>query len=447
MMSLFVGFFRSVIQSACLIIVVCSSLLAGESWSQFRGPSGDGHASQAKIPLSWSERENVTWKVPVIGQGYSSPVILGNQIWMTTAIAEKLTPEQEEARLAKLTTNSRGIQMGGALTLKAIAFDVRTGKMIHEVDCFHFKETGPKHLTNSFASPTPVIEKGRIYCHFGEYGICCVDTEKGEVAWRNQEFKINHQNGPGASPVMWDDLVIVHYDGIDHQFIAAFRKSDGTVAWKTKRSGVMHETPAFRKAYCTPVITKANGKPLLISPASDWVYGYDPATGKEIWKAGYGKLGFSTVSKPVIGNGMAYFCTGFLRSRLVAIRYDGTGDVTQSHMVWHSDRQIPQMPSLTLLGKELYFVNDKGIGMSIDAITGEQIWQERFQGKYSASALYASGHLYFLSEQGTTTVIKPGKEVNVVAENKLDAGCKASPAVQGDALFLRTMTHLYRIEK
>lgn len=439
--------FRIVLPGLGMALLLCSQLAAQESWPQFRGPSGNGHASHAKIPLTWSETENITWKVPVLGEGYSSPVILGNQLWLTTAVVGKLTAEQEEAQIAKIKTGTRGIQIAGPLTLKAIAFDVLTGKLLHEIDCFQYDLTGPKHTTNSFASPTPVIEKGRIYCHFGEYGICCVDTIKGEIAWRNQEFKINHQNGPGASPVLWGDLVIVHYDGIDQQFIAAYRKADGKVAWKIKRSGELSETPEFQKSYSTPVITKVNGKPLLISPAANWVYGYDPATGKEIWKAGYGKLGFSTVPKPVIGNGMVYICTSFLKSRLVAVKYDGTGDVTESHVVWHSDRQVPQKPSLMLLGKEIFFVNDKGIGMSLDAMTGETIWQERLEGKYSASPLYASGHVYFFSDEGKTTVIKPGKELNIVAENHLDSGFRASPAVQGDTLFLRTTTHLYRIEK
>ncbi|MBL4886272.1 MAG: PQQ-binding-like beta-propeller repeat protein [Planctomycetaceae bacterium] len=441
------GFFRTWIHCVVVLVASSSQLLSEEAWPQFRGPLGNGHAPQSNIPLTWSETENITWKIPVIGEGFSSPVISGNKIWLTTAVVAELTPEQEEAQLAELEADPEAPKLGGQMTLKAIAFDVQSGNILHEIDCFDIKRTSPKHATNSYASPTPVIEKGRIYCHFGEYGICCIDTDQGKIAWKSQEFKINHSNGPGASPVLWKDLVVVHFDGIDQQFIAAFRKGDGTVAWNTKRSGVMHENPETQKAYCTPVITNVNGKDLLISPAADWVYGYDPATGKELWKASYGMLGFSTVPKPVIGNGLVYVCTSFMKSRLLAIKYDGTGDVTESHIAWHSDRQIPKKPSLMLIGTELYFVNDIGIGISLDAMTGEQIWQERFQGKYSASSLFASGHIYFFNEEGSTTVVKPGNELNIVAENKLDAGCKASPAVQGDALFLRTTTHLYRIEK
>ncbi len=438
--------FRLLACCSTVVAFVALPSLGQESWPQFRGPLGNGHAPDAKIPLNWSESEHVTWKVPVLGEGYSSPVIYGNQLWLTTAIVEKLSEQEQEARLEKVEFSTRGLQVSGALTLKAIAFDIHSGKQLFEVDLFHYDETSPKHVTNSYASPTPVIEKGRVYCHFGEYGICCVETTTGKVLWRNQELKINHQNGPGASPVMWNDLIIVHYDGIDDQFIAAFNKSDGKIAWKTVRTGKTADLPPYKKAYCTPTITEVKGRALLISPAADWVYGYDPETGKELWKVSYGKLGFSTVSKPVIGNGMVYICTGFIRSRLVALKFEETGQPSDSDIVWHSDRQVPQKPSLLLLGKEHYFVNDKGIGMCLDAVTGEQIWQERFEGKYSASPIYASGHIYFFNEQGKTTVIKPGKEFKVVAENYLDSGMKASAAVVENALFLRTTSHLYRIE-
>ncbi len=447
MMGLFMKF-RSLF--ACVFgasLFLVSAAQGQESWPQFRGPLGNGHAPQAAIPLTWSENENVTWKVPVSGEGFSSPVIYGNQLWVTTSFVEELSEEEQQARLEKIEFFTKGVQVSGALTLKALAFDIQTGKQIHEVDLFQYDQANPKHITNSYASPTAVIEKGRVYCHFGEYGICCVDTSTGQVLWKNQELKIDHQNGPGASPVMWGDFVIVHYDGIDHQFIAAFNKKDGKIAWKRTRSGKLKDLPPYKKAYCTPVITEANGKPLLISPAADWVYGYDPKTGEELWKVNYGKLGFSTVCKPVIENGIVYICTGFIKSRLVALKFDREGNVSESDIIWHSDRQIPQKPSLLLLDQKIYFVNDKGIGICLDATTGESIWQERFEGKYSASPIYASGHIFFFNEEGKTTVIKPGDELKIVAENQLDSGFQASPALTADALFLRTTTHLYRIEK
>ncbi|MBV11630.1 PQQ-binding-like beta-propeller repeat protein [Rubinisphaera sp.] len=417
---------------------------AADEWPQFRGPDGNGHAENAELPTHWSETENVRWKVPVAGEGFSSPVISGNQIWLTTAIVEPLSAEEEEAKLAQLA-NPRGIQFGGPLTLKAIAYDVATGKMLHDVVCFQFPGANPKHATNSYASPTPVISEGRLYCHFGDYGTCCIDAESGELLWQNQELHVDHQNGPGSSPVLWNDLLIIHFDGIDFQFLAAMNKDDGRVVWKTDRSGEMNPKPEMKKAYGTPTIQAVNGKDQIISPAANWVYGYDPATGKELWKAGYGQLGFSTVPKPVVGNGMAYVCTSFMQSRLVAVKYDGTGDVTESHVVWTADRQIPKTPSLLLVENDLFFVGDAGIATMLDAKTGDQVWQERFPGQYSASPLLANGNIYVSNKEGVTTVFKSGKTFELVAENTLDTGCMGSAAVKGNELFMRTTTHLYCI--
>ncbi|MCA8984320.1 MAG: PQQ-binding-like beta-propeller repeat protein [Planctomycetaceae bacterium] len=430
-----------------LMCVFPLALPAAEEWSQFRGPTGEGHApTTARLPLTWSETENIKWKVAVPGEGYSSPVISGNQLWLTTAIVAQLSEEEEAEKLAKLTTNPRGIKFGGALTLRALCFDVRHGELLHDVTCFQYPAANPKHATNTYASPTPVIHEGKVLCHFGEYGTCGIDAATGTVLWRNQEFRIDHQNGPGSSPVVWGNLLIVHFDGTDKQFVAAYDLETGAVAWQTPRTAVMPERPEFKKAYCTPLILTVNGQDQLISPASDWVYAYEPATGKEIWRANYGQLGFSTVPRPVSGHGMVYVCTSFMKSRLLAVKYDGQGDVTASHVVWHSDRQVPQKPSLILVGQELYFTSDGGIATCLDALTGEQIWQERLRGQYSASPLHASGRIYLFNHEGQCTVLKPGRQVEILAENVLDAGAMASPAVLGNALFVRTTTHLYRIE-
>lgn len=418
-----------------------------DDWTEFRGPGGQGHAPDAKLPLNWSEEQNVTWKVPVPGEGHSSPVISGNQLWLTTADVQPLSEEEEEAKLAELKTNPRGIRFGGALKLRAICFDTQTGNVLHEVECFEYPSANPKHATNSYASPTPVIHDGKVFCHFGEYGTCAIDCASGQVVWRSQEFQIDHQNGPGSSPIVWQNLVIVHYDGIDRQFLVAYKAESGEVAWKRPREGEMSERPEFKKAYCTPVVVEVNGQDQLISPAADWVYSYDPATGKEIWRSRYGQLGFSTVPRPVVGHGMVYICTSFVKSRLLAIRYDGQGDVSDTHVAWYTDRQVPQKPSLMLVGQELFFVSDGGIATCVDALTGEQRWQERFRGQYSASPLYANGRIYWFNHEGQTTVIAPSRELKPLAENVLASAIFATPAVQGDALFIRTETHLYRIEE
>jgi len=438
--------------SLCLTLALFASLMvsarlhAAEDWPQWRGPAGDGHAPNAKIPTTWDEQTNIRWKVPVEGEGFSSPVIADGKLWLTTALVEALSPEEEEAKLAELKTNPRGIKFGGPLTLKAQAFDVDSGKLLHDVVCFEFPSANPKHATNSYASPTPVIAGNRLFCHFGDYGTCCVDVDSGKLIWTNQELHVDHQNGPGSSPVVWKDLVIMHYDGIDAQYIAALNADDGTLAWKTPRSGELDPKPEFQKAYCTPSIHEIDGKEQLVSPGANWLYGYDPATGKELWKASYGQLGFSTVPRPVFGKGMAFICTSFLQSRLVAVKTGGaSGDISETHVAWTADRQIPKKPGILFVDDNLYFVSDSGIASTLRAETGEEVWQERFPGQYSASPLYANGSIYVFNQEGITMVYKPGDTFELVSENPIDEGCMATPAISGDRLFVRTMSHLYCI--
>lgn len=421
-------------------------LMAEDEWPQFRGPKGDGHSSAVGLPLKWSEAENIVWKTAIPGSGHSSPVISGNQIWLTTAIINPLSEDEQKRRLEKVS-NPDGLEIAGGVSLRAICVDRETGEIVKNIPLFDVESPGPIHSLNSYASPTPVIEAGKVYCHFGTYGTACIDAKSGEIVWRDSSLKIDHQNGPGESPILWKNLLIANYDGIDTQFVAARDKQTGEVVWQSKRSGKLPDKPDFQKAYSTPHVIEENGKAQLISPGSDWVYSYDPATGHELWRANYGQLGFSTVPRPVVGHGMVYIITSFMQSRLLAVKYDGQGDVTATHIVWKSDRQVPKKPSALLVGEELYLVNDNGVGTCMDALTGDIHWTERLAGQYSASPLFADGRVYIFSQEGKTLVIEPGTKYKPLAENQLDAGFMASPAIAGKALYLRTETHLYRVEE
>ncbi len=435
-----------------IVLTVASSAsltqtgIADDEWPQFRGPEGQGRTEITGLPLTWSETENVVWKTPLPGEGHSSPVISGNQIWVTSAIAEKLSDEEMQKRLATIK-NPQSLQLAGAMQLQAICVNRDSGKILHAVTLFTISAPEPKHALNSYASPTPVITGNRVICHFGTYGTACVNRETGEVLWRNDALKLEHQNGPGSSPVVWEDLAIVHLDGTNTQSIVALKLQNGEVAWQTMRSGQMDPTPELQKAYCTPLLVRTADRPLLISPAANWVYGYDPRDGREIWKASYGQLGFSTVPRPVISGDKVYVATSYMQSRLLAVRFDGAGDVTSSHIAWTSDKQIPQKPSMIAREGRLYFVSDKGIARCLDAATGEEKWFDRLPGDYSASPLSAEDRLYFFNQDGICTVLKTGDAFEKLAENKLDAGYMASPAVAGKALFLRTATALYRLEQ
>lgn len=432
---------------SCVLIAVswtAGDLAAGDTWREFRGPGGQGHSDARHPPVRWSETENVAWKVAVPGHGHSSPVIADGIIWLTTAIETPLSDAEREARLAKIK-NSRGLEIVGNLSLRVQAYELKTGKQLRDVELFSVSEPGPIHTLNSYASPTPVLGENHVYCHFGTYGTACVETSTGQVVWKNSSLQVDHQNGPGSSPILYGELLIAHYDGIDQQFVAALNCADGTVAWSVKRSGKMDEKPEFQKAYCTPTLVEAAGRTLLVSPGADWVYAYDPQTGAEIWRAHYGQLGFSTVPRPVFGHGMVYVCTSYLQSRMLAVRYDGKGDISESHVAWVNDSQIPQKPSVLLVDQLIYLVSDGGVATCLDALTGDQVWRARMGGKYSASPLFAGGHIYFFSQEGKVTVLKPGSTYEVVATNELSGGFMASPAVVGDSMILRTDTHLYHI--
>jgi outer membrane protein assembly factor BamB len=427
-------------------VVLSQTAFSADEWPQFRGPDGQGHAVSADLPITWSEEKNVAWKTLLPGEGHSSPVITDDQIWLTTAIAAVLSEEEEKARLQKIK-DPGGLKLAGALTLQAVLVSRVSGRIEKQIPLFEVAEPEPKHSLNSYASPTPVIAGDLVYFHFGTYGTACVNRKTSELIWKVSNVNVDHQNGPGSSPVVWEDLLIVHFDGIDEQFLAAFNRHTGDVQWKTKRSGEMNPKPELQKAYCTPLVVEANGRPLVISPAANWVYAYDARDGKEIWKASYGQLGFSTVPRPVYENGVVYLSTSYMQPRLVAVDVSGEGDVTASHVRWTSDRQAPRKPSMLIVKGHLYTVTDNGVAACLKAEDHSEVWKLRLTGDFSASPLYAAGRLYFFGQDGATTVVEEGAELKELAKNTLADGCMASPAVAGDALFVRTETALYRIEQ
>jgi predicted neuraminidase/outer membrane protein assembly factor BamB len=387
-----------------------SIVTPAQDWPEFRGPTGQGHADEREIPLTWSETQNVKWKVAIPGSGWSSPAIRGDRIWLTTATEE-------------------------GKSLRAISIDRDTGALLHNIEVFRLKSAGNLNSKNSLASPTPVIEGGRVYLHFGAHGTACI-TESGEIVWKTRLDYDNGQHGPGGSPVIYDNLLIVSCDGQDIQFVAALDKMTGKVRWKKLRQGY--------QAYTTPLIVRLPAGDQVISPGALRAIAYDPRTGKELWQVRYGD-GFSNVPRPVYGHGLVYICTGFQQPSLLAVRLDGRGDVTKSHIAWSLNRGVPLTPSPLLVGQELYMVSDNGIASCVDAKSGKEHWRARLGGNHSASPIYADGRIYFLSEEGQSVVIAPGKEFGVLATNQLDGPTLASMAVSNGSIFIRSQTHLYRL--
>ena len=423
-------------------LAALSTTLSAAEWPEWRGPGAQGHAPGTGLPASWSETKNVAWKAELPGRAWSSPVIEGKQIWMTTAI-ETPASKEDTARRLKANTGDQALTLLAKVELRALCVDRDTGKLTQNILLLSLNEPQWVHALNSYASGTPVIEDGKLYCHFGALGNACLDTRTGKVLWTNTELVVMHENGPGSTPVLWKNLLVFHLDGSDQQFIAALDKRTGKLAWRTPRSGDMNANPQLKKSYGTPLILTLNGKEQIISPASDWIYGYDEQ-GKELWRVKYGLLGFSLTPRPVVGHGMIYMSTGFMKAQILALKYQG---LAKPEIAWRYEKGAPTMPSPLLVGEELYFVNDGGILTCVDAKTGTEHYRERLGGNYSSSPTFADGKIYVHNREGLTTVVKPGKKFEVIEKNQLPGKIFASLAAAGNALFLRTDTALYRLEE
>lgn len=440
----------NVLAAAAVLVLGALNASAADSWPEFRGPTGQGHAAAtAKLPAEWSETKNVQWKTPLPGKGWSSPVAADGVIWLTAAIDTPLNEEQKKEKLKK-NTGDQPLNAAGHVDLFVLGIDQQSGKLLHQVKVLAVDDPQWIHTLNSYASPTPVLENGKLYCHFGALGNVCFDTNSLQNVWTNDELQIMHENGPGSTPVIWGGLMIFHCDGSDVQYIAALDKATGKLAWKTPRSGEMHNNPQLKKAYGTPLIVRqtegTNSREILLSPAANWLYAYDPATGRELWKLNYGTLGFSIVPRPVMGDGLLYMCTTYMKSELLAIKLPSLGDAeAEPTIAWRHKKSVPNIPSPLLVGDEIYIVHDNGVATCLDAATGKELWTERLGGKYCSSPLYADGKIYLSSREGQTLVLKPGKKFEKLATNTLDGEIMASSMVLDNSLFIRTDKALYRI--
>jgi outer membrane protein assembly factor BamB len=386
------------------------AILLAQDWPEFRGPTGQGLATAHGLPQVWDETTNLLWKVPIPGRGWSSPVIQGDEIWVTTAVEE-----------------DRG------QSLRAICLHRKTGAIVRTIEAFRTRPAEAINQKNSFASPTPVLDGNQVSLHFGAYGTACI-TKSGKIVWQTKLAYDNGQHGPGGSPVIYDDLLIVSCDGRDVQYVVALDKQTGKVRWKQNRPGY--------QAYSTPLVVRLPGGDQVISPGALRAVAYDPRNGKELWYVRYAD-GFSNVPRPVFGNGLAYICTGFQQPSLLAVRVDGHGDVTGSHVEWTLSRGVPLTPSPLLVGEELYMISDNGIASCVDSRSGREYWRERLSGNFSASPIFAEGRIYFLNEEGECTVVAPERRFCVLATNHLDGRTLASMAVSENSIFVRTATHLY----
>jgi outer membrane protein assembly factor BamB len=429
--------------------LICTALVchilpchAESTWPEFRGPSGQGISTEKNLPLTWSESENIRWKTPIEGAGWSSPVVTDGKIWLTTATVIQAS---EEERAAKVVGQQMPDQMllAKKVTLWAVEVDLASGSVLRSIKLLEVNDPQLIHSLNSHASPTPILNGSRLYCHFGDYGTVCLDTASEKIVWEKR-FPLDHRVGPGSSPVLWHDLLIIPCDGADVQYVIALNKDTGETVWKTDRPPIRQTNGEFRKSYSTPLVINVDGAEQVVIPGAQWCIAYEPASGKEIWRVDHDH-GFSIVPRPVFDGKLLFYCTGFMSDRLRAVRPNGEGDVTTSHIEWEQSKQVPHMPSPIVADNRVYIVSDQGVASAFDAATGDEKWRERISGNFSSSPLLADGRIYVGSQEGVTYVLAASDEFEKLAENQLDGQLMASPVPVDGSLLLRTGTHLYRV--
>ncbi len=396
-----------------------------EDWPEFRGPNGQGIYAARELPLSWSPQEGVKWRTALPGNGWSSPIVVGQTIYVTAAIPKDDSATEKPDR-----------------DLVLILLDLASGKVLKTTKLFtQLGSQAPGiHAKNSHASPTPLHEDGRIFVHFGHQGTACTDLQ-GSVLWANKDLGYPPVHGNGGSPVVVGGLLIFSRDGADISEVTALDKLTGKVVWNRERQVEADK----RFSFCTPLVIEIAGKKQLILPGSNVVQSLVPETGEEIWRLVYD--GYSVIPRPIYADGLVFVCTGYNRPSLLAIDPTGTGDVTQTHLKWKSDLNVPHTPSLLASDGRILMVSDNGIASAVDSATGKELWKERIGGNFSASPLLVGDRMYLLSEQGDTTVLQIGKTPKELAKSKLMERCLASPAMVGNDLLIRSAEALYRISK
>ncbi len=408
-----------------LLFVFVSCQNVQQNWTHFRGSNMDGHANVETAPLHWSDTENVVWKVPVKGLGWSSPVVYDDRVWVTSA--EK---DGHEFYL--------------------FCFDLETGKLLNEQTIFTAEDPQRIHGTNSYATPTPCVDEGHVYVHYGSFGTACVDTKNFEVIWKRDDMPCDHMQGPASSPILYKDKLIVHLEGTVDPYVIALDKKTGETIWKSVRPKEIYDTlePVYRKSYQTPIVITVNNRDLLISNSAYMCFAHDVTTGEVVWSFKYGYD--STVSQPLFYNGLVFVNSGWIFldgvpyfTRQYAIDPTGEGDVTETHQVWMYEDEVPQIPTPVIVDGKMYMVHDRGMVTCLDAMTGEVIWKEKLRGNFNSSPIYAGGNIYFINVKGFCTIIKPGDSFQKVAENDIGETVKAVPVFVGNKMLLRSQNHLF----
>ena len=399
-------------------LVLPAQISFAQDWHQFRGPLGQGNYA-GKLPTTWGEGKNIAWSASIPGKGWSSPVILGDRIYLTTAV-----PLEDPARHS----------------LRCLCLKLDTGEMAWNVEVFQPADSPAIHSKNSHASATPIVTADRLFVHFGHQGSACLDLQ-GKVLWKNTEHRYKPVHGNGGSPCLADGVLLFCCDGDDLQAVIGLDAVSGQTRWKRDR----RTNPSRPFSFGTPLLIEANGRKQVICPGSDVVMSLDPATGNEYWRFRF--TGYSQIPRPLFAHGLVYICTGFDSPRVLAIRPDGHGDVTDTHLAWQATRNGPNTPSPVIVGESFLMVADNGVLSCLNARTGDLRWQGRLNGNFSASLLAADGLVYCLNEEGKCYLVEADETFREVAKNQVAGQTLASLAAHQGKLYLRTDEHLLCITR
>lgn len=403
-----------------VLVSFTSGLANAENWTRFRGPNGQGISSEKRLPVEWSASENIAWKTPIPGHGWSSPIVYGDHLFLTTTTEE-------------------------GVSCRVICVNRKDGSVAWNKEV-HRQKPGPMRKQNSYATPTPVTDGKQVYAVFYDGTVVAVDF-KGNIVWTNHEVKFFSLHGLGASPILAGEQLIMPFDGSSREektvgwkqpwknaVVLSLNTKDGSVSWKGLRGD-------SRVGHVTPILI-ADGEQ-VVSASGDRVQGHNIKSGKLIWSI-YSK-GEGVTPSPVVGDGLIFTSSGFEEPTLRAIRMGGKGDITKTHIAWEQTRGVAALPSLLYVKPHVYSISRDNILHCVNAENGDIVWRERLTGTHWASPVYADGRVYITSEEGVTSVLRPGNKYDEIARNEIGETVYASIAVSNGQFFVRSAKHLYCI--
>jgi hypothetical protein len=395
-----------------------------ENWPQFRGPTAQGISTETNPPLKWSATENVAWKTGLPGESWSSPVVWGDRVFLTTATE-------------------------GGESCHVLSLDRRTGAIIWDKEVFR-QVPRHKQARNTFATPTPATDGERVYAVFSDGSIVALKFD-GSTAWVNRDHKFFGEHGLGSSPILHNGLLILALDGSsdaedkklgwqkpwDQSRVIAVDAKTGRDRWQGRRG-------LSRISHGAPCIGEQDGRAQVVTEAGDVVQGFDFKTGDLLWSSQV--IGEGKVPSAVLGEGLVFTSGGWGgKETIKAFRLGGSGDLKETNLVWEQKKGMPKVPSMIYVKPHLFAITDGGVATCMTAATGEIVWQERVGGNFAASPVAAAGRIYFVGDNGETTVIEAGAEFKVLARNALGERVQASPAVSPRQIFIRTEKNLFCI--